>query len=109
MDTSKYNPAMLAQALENVRKAADQVRRCPACQSDQVYTVLNTIYYFDHPNREFSFNSSLNLAEHGWHGCRRCDHKWVSNAMLQTALPPKTQRAHKSNVIDLTRHKKKFN
>jgi len=106
MDTEKNDLAGLPSALENVRKTAEHVHRCPACQSDQIYTALNVAYFFDHLTHQFSFGSSMNLAEHGWHGCRRCDHKWVSNAMLQTALPPKPATAPKGNVIDLTHHKK---
>jgi len=107
MDSHQNNQALLALVLENVRKAAAQVHRCPACQSDRIYTTFNMTYSFDHPSREFSITSSMNLAENGWHGCRRCDHKWVSKAMLQTALPPKNRTAPKTNVIDLIRHKKK--
>lgn len=65
-------------------------------------------YYYDHIAGQFSLSSSMNLADHGWHGCRRCDHKWVSSVMLQTALAPKTPPTPKSNVIDLTLHKKKL-
>lgn len=106
MDSEQNKPTRLSSVLGTVRKAAEHVHHCPACQSDRIYTAFNTICYFDHQNREFSINSSMNLVENGWHGCRRCNHKWVSNAMLQTALPPKAQTTTKDNVIDLAHHKK---
>ena len=99
---------MIENALENVKITADKVRNCPSCQSDRIYSALNVAYFFDHLTHQVGVRSIVNLAEHGWHGCYVCGHKWVSNGMLQTALSPKTEstpqdNTPKNNVIDLSR------
>jgi hypothetical protein len=100
-----HSEDVVENALENVKTAAEKVRICPSCQSDRIYSALNIAYYFDHLTHHIGVRGIVNLAEHGWHGCYECGHKWVSNGMLQTALPPRTEPAPKNNVIDITRAK----
>jgi hypothetical protein len=42
-----------------------------------------------------------NLAKHGWHNCLNCNHRWISNIMLQSALPQKSPPIDEDKVIDL--------
>lgn len=87
-------------ALEQVKTTAFEVQLCPACRSDRIYTVLNVAYTYDHKNRRVTVQGIVNLAEHGWHGCYDCSHRWVSNAMLQTALPPARPTGTDAKVIE---------
>lgn len=105
METKLKKDNMIETALENVKITADKVRSCPSCHSDRIYSALNVAYYFDHLTHQVGVRGIVNLAEHGWHGCYVCGHKWVSNGMLQTALPPKTDPTPKDNVINLSRSK----
>jgi hypothetical protein len=95
-------------ALQNVKMTALQVQRCPACQSDRIYTTLNVAYTYDHKNHTVNVKGIVNLAEHGWHGCFACNHRWVSNALLQTAVAPKNPAATNGKVIDLVKPIKKI-
>jgi hypothetical protein len=95
-------------ALETIKQTAEKVQYCPSCHGDHIYSAVNVAYIYDHQTQNVGVREILNLAENGWHGCFACGHKWVSNLMLQTALPLGAPSVDKSNVIDLprcTKHK----
>ena len=106
MEEKTNGQALLEAALKNIEAAADKTLACPSCNSNQIYTAISVSYYYDHATHTFGVRSITNLAEHGWHGCYVCDHKWVSNTLLQTALPPKAPQTDTQKVIDLARSKK---
>ena len=85
-----HNPsggqAILDSALAKLKHTATEVRQCPACHSHQIYTTLNVAFFYDHTAEELRLSDISNLAEHGWHACQACDHRWVSNTMLQSAV-----------------------
>jgi hypothetical protein len=97
-------------ALDNIKEVARQVRRCPACQSEHIYTAINVAYVFDHHHNRMDTVSTLDLAEHSWHGCFTCDHQWVSGPMLQAALPPKQFPApvQLNNIIDFEKARQRI-
>ena len=95
-------------ALENVKMTVLQVQLCPACRSDRIYTILNVAYTYDHKGRRIDVQGIVNLAEHGWHGCYACNHRWMSNALLQTALPAEKPVGTNAKVIALKRLEQKF-
>ena len=85
--------------LDNMREVADHVHYCPACHSVRIYTAVHVAYVFDHLKNRMEAVRSVNLAEHGWHGCFACDHQWVSSTMIQKNVASKTP-LKPSNVID---------
>jgi hypothetical protein len=102
---------VLESALDNIREVARKVRHCPACRSEHIYTAINVAYVFDHHHNRMDTVSTLDLAEHSWHGCFDCDHQWVSGPMLQATLParqfPATARPNK--IIDFETARQKMN
>ena len=97
----------LQTTLNSIRNVATQVQCCPACHSTHVYTAANVTYVYDHLNARVEAIACENLAENGWHGCFACDHQWVSNSMIQTAVPLTPLSVRPENVIDLQAYKQK--
>ena len=95
-------------ALNNIKEVARKVRRCPACRSEHIYTAINVAYVFDHHHDRMDAVSTIDLAEHSWHGCFDCDHQWVSGPILQTALPPDfSTSTGPNNIIDFEKARRK--
>jgi hypothetical protein len=91
--------------LESVKDVADHVRRCPACNSDHIYTAVNMAYIYDHRNHRLDAVQVVNLAEHGWHGCFICNHQWVSNQLIKSAFKDEPETSP-TNVIDFEQAKR---
>ena len=101
------NDPILQTTIKRLIAAAQKVQRCPACQSTRIRTVLNVAYQYDHQTQTVGVEDPTNLAKHGWHTCSRCQHRWVSNGMLQTALTEEPTKPREGTVIDLAKHKSK--
>ena len=92
---------ILDTAFDSVRGVAEQVHRCPSCNSEHIYTAVSVAYIYDH-QRPLGIGAAgnVNLAEHGWHGCFMCNHQWVSNPMIQSGLLASRKPERPDNVID---------
>ncbi len=102
--------AVVDSALDNIKEVARKVHRCPSCRSEHIYTAVNVAYVFDHHHNRMDAVSTIDLAEHSWHGCFDCDHQWVSGPILRAAVPHEEEpvSALPANVIDFKQARRKL-
>jgi len=75
---------------------------CPKCGSAAVYTTFAVLYSYDHEYRVLSQAQLMEPADTAWHGCKTCDHQWVTQQQPASAGPGRVP----ANVISLEDFKK---